>query len=58
METETFVPIVLTDTEAVAAAAACAAVATSGMVPEMSPDHPLLSAALKIERARKEKARA
>lgn len=48
-----FVPIVLSDTEAIAAKSACAAIATS-MPGLYSPDHPLMTAALKIERAWRE----
>lgn len=45
-----FVPIVLTDIEAIAVKSACAAVVTSA--PErLSPQHPLFTGMLKIEQA-------
>lgn len=54
-EREFYVPIALTNLEAIAAKSACAAVATSGPVAGLlSPDHPLMSAALKIEQAWRE----
>jgi hypothetical protein len=46
---EFFVPVALTNLEAIAVKSACVVVATS--IPGLySPDHPLMTAALKVER--------
>lgn len=51
---EFFVPVALSDVEALAAKSACAAVAMSMPGGPVHRDHPLLTAALKIEDAYKE----
>ncbi len=50
MSREFFVPIALSDIEAIAVKSACAAVATSAP-DRLGPDHPLFTGMLKIEYA-------